>query len=158
MAALGWLVAWLAAAPGAAAQGVVDPQYRTLYDAAFRATYDHPTDLAAALAFAKVARLAGDIEGAIGALERVLIFNPDLAVVDLELGLLYRALGSPEAARFHLRHADPAQLSQADRELRDRTLAELDAELTRHKLSGIASTGLRYQTNANAGETLKANP
>jgi len=138
-------------APAASAQGVVDPKYRTLYDEAFRATYDHPTDLAAALAFAKVARLAGDIEGAIGALERVLIFNPDLAVVDLELGLLYRSLGSLDAARIHLLHADPAQLSPADRDVRERTLAELDAGLARNKLTGIAVTGLRYQTNANAG-------
>jgi hypothetical protein len=153
LAIVGWLSASVTLAPAAAAQGVVDPKYRTLYDQAFRATYDHPADVAAALEFAKVARLAGDLEGAIGALERVLIFNPDLAVVDLELGLLYRALGSLDAARIHLQRADPAQLAPADRALRDRTLAELDAELARNKLSGIASTGLRYQTNANAGAT-----
>jgi tetratricopeptide (TPR) repeat protein len=143
----------LALAPEAAAQGVVDPKYRAMYDQAFRATYDHPDDLTAALEFAKVARLAGDIEGAIGALERVLIFNPDLAVVDLELGLLYRTLGSLDTARIHLLHADPAQLSPADRDVRERTLAEIDAALTRNKLSGIAATGLRYQTNVNAGAT-----
>jgi len=153
LAVLWWFGAAFALTLPAAAQGVVDPQYRTLYDEAFRATYDHPDDLKAALEFAKVARLAGDLEGAIGALERVLIFNPDLAVVDLELGLLYRALGSLDAARIHLQHANPALLSPADRDLRERTLAELDAALARNKLSGIASTGLRYQTNANAGAT-----
>src|SRR5256885_11243076 len=52
---------------------------------------DRPSDVGAALTFAKIATLAGDAEGAIGALERVLIFNPDLPEVDLAIGELYRA-------------------------------------------------------------------
>jgi tetratricopeptide (TPR) repeat protein len=147
-----WAVGALLATPLAGqAQSVVNSQYRELYDQAFRATYEHPADVAAALNFAKVARLAGDLEGAVGALERVLIYNPDLAVVDLQLGLLYRALGSPDAARVHLQHADPTQLSADDRALREKTLAELDSELSRHKLAGQAAFGLGYQTNVNAG-------
>lgn len=143
--------ALLAAAPDGHAQRVVDPQYRELYDQAFHATYEHPEDVAAALNFAKVARLAGDLEGAIGALERVLIYNPDLATVDLQLGLLYRALGSPDAALVHLERADPAQLTPEDQALRDKTIAELRSEVSRHKLAGQAALGLGYQTNANAG-------
>jgi tetratricopeptide (TPR) repeat protein len=143
--------ALLAAAPAGHAQGVTDPQYRALYDQAFRETYDHPADVAAALNFAKVARLAGDLEGAIGALERVLIYNPDLATVDLQLGLLYRAIGSPDAALVHLQRANPAQLTPEDQALRDKTIAELRSEVSRHKLAGQASLGLGYQTNANAG-------
>ena len=152
-----WIAsALLASVAGGRAEGVVDPRYRALYDEAFRATYRHPDDVAAALEFAKVARVAGDLEGAVGALERVLIFNPDLPTVDLELGLLYRDLGSPEAARIHLLRADPAQLSPEDRAQRATALAELDRELTRHRLSGAASFGLRYQTNANAGASAAA--
>jgi hypothetical protein len=152
-----WLAgALLATVSAGRAAGVVDPQYRALYDQAFRATYEHPDDVAAALNFAKVARLAGDPEGAVGALERVLIFNPDLPTVDLELGLLYRDLGSPEAARVHLLRADPARLSPEDRAQRETTLAALDRELTRHNLSGFATFGLRYQTNANAGASAAA--
>ncbi len=142
----------------AAAQGVVDPRYRALYDDAFRATYNNPGDLQAVLDFAKVAALAGDLEGAIGALERVLIFNPDIAEVQFQLGRLYQALGSYDAAKLYLQRADPAQLSAEDRTIREQSLASLDEATSRHRLTGYASTGLRYQTNANAGpsDTVRA--
>jgi hypothetical protein len=139
--------------PGAQAPGGADE--RRLYDEAFRATYADPADVAAAIRFAKIAARQGDLEGAIGALERVLIFNPDLPEVGFELGMLYRALGSLETARIYLRRVDPSRLSPEDRALRERTLAELERGLSRHALTGIAGLGLRYQTNANAG-ALKA--
>ncbi|MEJ0071826.1 MAG: hypothetical protein WDO24_27375 [Pseudomonadota bacterium] len=145
---------WLTAlAHPAAAQGVVNPEYRALYDTTFSATYANPADVPAALNFAKAATLAGDLEGAIGALERVLIFNPDLPEVYFELGRLYRALGAFDTARLYFERADPARLSPEDRALRDRNLAEIDSALARHKFSGALATGLRYQTNANAGAT-----
>ena len=145
---------WLALGspnPATAAPAQIDPRYRDAYDAAFRATFDHPDDVGAALTFAKVAAAAGDLEGAIGALERVLIYNPAIAEVDLELGLLYKALGSYAAAQVYLQHADPAQLSQADQSTRAQALAAVTAALARNKMSAVASIGLRYQTNANAG-------
>jgi hypothetical protein len=144
---------WLAASahPAAAAQSVVDPAYRTLYDEAFHATYAAPGDVEAALNFAKVATLAGDLEGAIGALERVLIFNPDLPEIDFELGRLYRALGALDTARMYFQRADPARLSADERAERDTALAEIAGATARNKFSGAAALGLRYQTNANAG-------
>jgi hypothetical protein len=145
------LSALIALADPAAAQGVVDPAYRTLYDEAFRATYADPASVPAALNFAKVATVAGDLEGAISALERVLIFNPDLPDIDFELGRLYRALGAFDTARLYFQRADPTRLAPADRTERDAALAEIDGALARHKFSGAAALGLRYQTNANAG-------
>ena len=147
-------VLWLAIGllqPAAAASVQIDPRYQSAYDAAFHATYDHPDDVGAALTFAKIAAVAGDLEGAIGALERVLIYNPAIPEVDLELGLLYKALGSYAAAQVYLQRADPAKLSPADQATRAEALATVDAGLARNKLSGVASLGLRYQTNANAG-------
>ena len=46
-----------------------------------------------------LARRAGDLEGAVGALERMLIYNPDLPIIHYELARLYARLGSLEAAK-----------------------------------------------------------
>ena len=43
--------------------------------------------------------------GAIGALERLLMFNPDLSRARKELGFLYARLGNWELAAQHLRAA-----------------------------------------------------
>ncbi|MBI3517666.1 MAG: hypothetical protein HY060_26835 [Proteobacteria bacterium] len=147
------MIAAAGASQPAAGQGITEERYRALYDSAFGAVYAKPDDLQAVLEFAKIALLAGDLEGAIGALERVLIFNPNLAEVQFQLGQLYRALGSYDAARLYFLRADPAQLPEEDRAVRAQALAALEAATARHRLNGIVSTGLRYQTNANTGPT-----
>src|SRR5438876_741068 len=83
---LGLMIAVAGTSQPTAAQGLIEERYRALYDSAFGATYAKPGDLQAVLEFAKIAALAGDFEGAIGALERVLIFNPNLAEVQFQLG------------------------------------------------------------------------
>src|SRR5262249_9115106 len=150
-AVLGFLIGLAGPHAPAAAQGVIDERYRALYDEAFKATYDNPGDLQAGLTFAKVAALAGHPRGAVGALGRVLIFNPDVAQVQFQLGQLYRQLGSEDAARIYLQRADPAQLSAEDRAARERSLAALDTATSRHHIGAFVTGGLRYQTNANAG-------
>src|SRR5262245_53682316 len=72
------------------------------YDAAFAAMQRTPADLDAIFRYTKEAIRVGNIEGAIGALERILIFNPDLPRVRLELGILYYRLGSLEIARAYI--------------------------------------------------------
>src|ERR1700704_4558487 len=53
-----------------------------------------PSNLDFPFAYADVSARLGDNEAAIAALERMLLFNPNLARVDLELGALYYRLGS----------------------------------------------------------------
>lgn len=124
--------------------------YGPEYDAAFRAMMADPTDLEIAFGFAAVARRAGDLEGAVGALERMLIYNPDLPVVHYQLARLYAGLGSVEAAKRYYRSAldygPPPQIR-----------ARIEAELERLEqasrttsLSGSVLLGFRHQTNANA--------
>ena len=121
------------------------------YDAAFDAMMENPTDLETTFAFAVIARRAGDLEGAVGALERMLIFNPDLPVVHYELARLYARLGSGEVARryFHsaLRYDPPPEI-RAEIEA---GLARLDQAASASSFSGSVYLGLRYQSNANAG-------
>ena len=61
-----------------------------------------PADLDVLFKFAGLATQTGDLEGAVSALERMLVINSDLPRVRLELGVLYYRLGSYEVARTYL--------------------------------------------------------
>jgi tetratricopeptide (TPR) repeat protein len=56
-------------------------------------------------AYVKVATARGDYEAAIGALERLLFYNPKLTRVKYELGALYFRLGSYEMAKRYFKEA-----------------------------------------------------
>ena len=71
------------------------------YDAAFKETLVKPADLDVLFRFATLAAQTGDLEGAISALERMLLIEPDLPRVRLELGVLYYRLASYEVARTY---------------------------------------------------------
>ena len=75
------------------------------YDEAFQEMLRQPADLDVLFRFAAVASQTGDLEGAISALERMLLINPNLPRVRLELGVLYYRLGSYEVARTYLEGA-----------------------------------------------------
>ena len=88
-------------APAVTAASVVQQDY----DALFRQMYKNPSSLDASFRFAEQAVKRGDYEAAIGALERMLFFNPNLPRVKLELGVLYFKLGSYELARSYFQEA-----------------------------------------------------
>ena len=67
--------------------------------------YKSPSNLDVSFKFAEQAVARGDYEAAIGALERMLFFNPNLPRVKLELGVLYFKLDSFELARGYLQDA-----------------------------------------------------
>jgi Flp pilus assembly protein TadD len=54
---------------------------------AFRHSYQNPADVNAALAYAQEAVKIGNYEAAIPPLERILMFNPKLSEVRLEVGV-----------------------------------------------------------------------
>ena len=62
-------------------------------------------DLDATFRYSSLQAQLGDQEAAIGGLERMLFYNPDLPRVRLELGLLYFRLGSYEMARANFEAA-----------------------------------------------------
>ncbi|SLN12569.1 tetratricopeptide repeat protein [Oceanibacterium hippocampi] len=134
----------VAAEPDAAAEA--------LYQSSFEAMLADPADLEKAFAHARAAIAVDDFEGAIGTLERMLLLNPDLPQVRLELGVLYFRLGSYVAAKGYL-----LEIAEDDRlpgPLAARVqgyLAAIDKRLASNRFDGSAIVGLRYQTNANAG-------
>jgi tetratricopeptide (TPR) repeat protein len=114
--------------------------------------YADPSNLDVTFQFAEVASRLGDYEAAIGALERMLFYNPNLPRVKLELGVLYYRIGGYEISRSYFEQA--MQTPGAPPEVQQRVqqfMAEIDQRLTPHKWGGYVHAGWRYQTNANAG-------
>ena len=84
---------------------VPDTDLRAEADALFKHLLAKPNDLDAAFRFSEIETKLGDYEAAIGALERMLFYNPNLPRVQLELGLLYFKLHSYEMAKSYFNAA-----------------------------------------------------
>ena len=122
------------------------------YDAAFLEMYQDIGNLDKTFHFAKLAIATGDLEGAIAALERMLIVDPDLPQVRMQLGTLYFQLGSYAMALAYLNavlaHTEvPTDIKQGAQAL----VTQIDALTSPHRFSGTVVGGVRYQTNANGG-------
>ncbi len=122
------------------------------YDMAFQALFADPGNLEKSFAFAKIAIRLGNFEAAVSALERMLLVNPNLPRVRLELGVLYFRMGSYQLARTYLTRAVEGSDTPSDVKSRvEKFLAEIDDRLSVHSWSGTAYAGFRWQGNANAG-------
>ena len=122
------------------------------YDAAFLEMYEDVGNLDKTFRFAELAVQVGDFEGAVSALERMLIIDPDLPQVRMQLGMLYFQMQSYAMAYAYLNavreHEDvPAEARQQAEDL----IAQIDALTSAHRFSSTVVGGLRYQTNANSG-------
>ena len=109
----------------------------------------HPSDYATAFAYARVSQDLGDYEAAIGALERLLFYNPRLTRVKYELGALYYQAHSYQLAVHYFNDA----LASAD--LDAATKARILAALPEAKKQAspvrswvFVQSGVRYQSNA----------
>lgn len=146
------IAALTAAIPVAAQQAapVTDP--RAAYDAAFEETLRKPADPPTLLRYAELAVQVGNLEGAISALERLLLIDGDQPKIKLELGVLYFRLGSYEAARGYLESARAsARASPETKERAGQFLAEVDSKSGKSQFSGDLLFGIGYSTNANTG-------
>ena len=82
------------------------PSLKNQYDKAFAAMMADLTNPELSFQFVKVAIEVGDLRGAIAALERILLINPSLANIQLELGVLYLRVGNAELAQDYLSQSD----------------------------------------------------
>jgi hypothetical protein len=139
-------------APAPVADGSVqtsaDAQAR--YDRALAAVMTDMSDPARSFELADAATQSGNIRGAISALEGILLLDPRLSNIKLELGVLYLRAGSPEIAQKFIHEAlqDPA----APADVRSRALeyAEVASKKSQQwSVTADVYSGLRYQTNAN---------
>jgi len=122
------------------------------YDAAFLEMYEDVGNLDKTFRFAELAIAVGDLEGAVAALERMLIIEPDLPQVRMQLGTLYFQLGSYAMALTYLNavvaHDEvPDDVKQGAQDL----ITQIDALTSPHRFNGTVVAGVRYQSNANGG-------
>ena len=148
---------WLAIASAASAQTPNDTATLVAQkNALFQQMLRDPADLTAVFAYADVSARLGDNEAAISALERLLLFNPNLARVHLELGVLYYRMSSFEAARSYLQKAaslNPPSDVQAQVDQYLARIADIDAP---QRLTGYFLFGGQYQSDmtVSSGSTL----
>ena len=122
------------------------------YDALFKQMFQNPSNLEVSFKFAEAAAARGDYEAAIGALERMLFFNPDLPRVKLELGVLYFKLGSWDLARGYFQEAIKGPGVPDDiRAQVNAYLAEIARRQAPYEFSAFLHAGARWQSNANVG-------
>jgi hypothetical protein len=122
------------------------------YDALFKQMFQNPSNLEISFKFAEQAAARGDYEAAIGALERMLFFNPDLPRVKLELGVLYFKLGSWDLARGYFQDAIKGPGVPDDiRAQVNAYLAEIARRQAPYEFSALLHAGARWQSNANVG-------
>ncbi len=144
-----WITAWIALSAVAQAQSP-DERYTASRDALL-ADIANP---AASFAFAEAAIEVGDIRGAISALERILLLQPELTNIKLELGLLYLRSGAPAVAETFLQEVVEApETPPTERGRAETLLADAQAAQATHRITGQLDLAMRYETNANAAPT-----
>jgi hypothetical protein len=147
------IAALIVLTPIAAAAQALSPTDKTTLEAQKNALFQqmlrHPDNLDVAFAYADVSARLGDYEAAVSALERMLLFNPNLPRVQLELGALYFRMGSYDLARAYFDKAAAANPPPAVRQRIDEYMAQIEKAQSRHHLSGYVFLGGQYQTDAN---------
>lgn len=115
----------------------------------FQQMVRNPSNHDVTFAYVKVATARGDYEAAIGALERLLFYNPKLTRVKYELGALYFRLGSYEMAKRYFKEALASpDIDPITKERVETYLPDTEKQLQPSRFSGFAQTGIRSQSNA----------
>src|SRR5712692_4458427 len=117
------------------------PALESQKEALFQQKFRDPAYLDVTFAYADVSARLGDYEAAVSALERMLLFNPNLPRVQLELGALYYKMGSYELARDYFDKAAAANPPPEVRARVEQYLGEIEKGQSRHHLTGYAFTG-----------------
>jgi len=133
--------------PSAAERATLQSRKEALFQQMLR----DPANLDIIFAYADVAAKLGDNEAAVSALERMLLFNPDLRRVQLELGALYFRMGSYEISRTYFEKALAGEPPPEVRSRVETYLAEISRLSSPHRFSGSVSYGAQYQSNASLG-------
>jgi hypothetical protein len=122
------------------------------YDDTFQQMLRNPTDIELTFRFAALSAQLANYESAITALERLLLFNPNLPRIKVELAGLYIRLGSFDVAQVYLNQAKQAPNMPPELLGRiDRLQSQIDRLHSRNRWTATALLGLRYQSDADAG-------
>lgn len=114
----------------------------------FDAVYAAPDDPAANLEFARRAADAGDLNGAAGALERVLIADPNRHSARLLYAVILFRLDDLQGARDQLDLLEPVTLTPLQRAEATRYRARIERSRSSTRFSGSLSAGLTWEEDA----------
>lgn len=111
-----------------------------------------PNDLDLAFEYAKLSADAGDYEGAISTMERMLIYAPNTPRIQLELGILYYRLGAYDVSRSYFEQvlAHPNVPPDVANKVR-LYIQQLSLAADPPAFSASIFSAIRYETNANFG-------
>ena len=119
-------------------------RYQDIYDALKK----DPSDVSLLAAFANEASRIGNYEAAIGALESILVQNPGLNRVRVELGVMYYRVGAYDVSRYHLERALASGTLPDKVAARAQSYLDTDEErMDGTNISGFLSAGMRWDTN-----------
>ena len=111
-----------------------------------------PNDLDLAFEYAKLSADAGDYEGAISTMERMLIYAPNTPRIQFELGVLYYRLGAYDVSRSYFEQvlANPSVPPDVANQVR-LYIQQLSLAADPPPFSASIFSAIRYETNANFG-------
>ena len=117
----------------------------------FNSLIEDPTNLDNLFKYANLSIILGDLEAAISVFEQMLIYEPDLPRIRLELGVLYFRLNAYPSAKLYLssvKKYDPPEEVLKKVESFLEAIVEADSEFQCRHTIGM---GLTRSSNANAG-------
>lgn len=118
----------------------------------FQAMFDQPEDLELMFTYALTSIQLKDFEAAISTLDRMLIFNPTLARVRLELAASYFRIGSyPIARHYFTQVIDNPDADDALKARANEFLDVIDQRTRENYFTGVIATNAIFTTNANNG-------
>ena len=117
----------------------------------FKKLFKDPTNLSLLFEYANLSILVGDLEGAIGVFEQMLIYDSELPRIRLELGVLYFRLGAYALASNYLKsvkefNPPPEVEARVDQFLEAIVSAEEPFQWQQN-----LSLGWKHTTNGNSG-------
>jgi tetratricopeptide (TPR) repeat protein len=135
-----------------AVQRLGPPEIEARREALLRQMLADPSNLDVAFEYAKLSSQVGDYEGAISALERMLIYAPNTARIQLELGVLYYRLGAYDVARAYFEQAlaNPSVPPNVANQIR-LYLQQLALAADPPAFSATIFSAIRWESNANSG-------
>ncbi len=153
LAASAFLSAGLIGAPVAAQVAADEEQaLRVEQRQQFAAMFEAPDDVELMFKYALTSVRLQDYEAAITTLERILIYNPNLPRVKVELGASYFRIGSYPVAKFYFEEVINDATASSD--LKERVQAyidEIDKRTRKSYLTGRIGIDTIFTTNANFG-------
>lgn len=111
-----------------------------------------PNDLDLAFEYANLSSQAGDYEGAISTMERMLIYAPNTPRIQFELGMLYYRLGAYDVARSYFEQVlvNPSVPNDVAEQVR-LYLQQLALAADPPPFSATIFSAIRWESNANFG-------